>query len=64
MPAREEPFPISAKRRKLAVQVLVRLLENGTAEQQLQAAALILEMDQINLQATRPSAWLGQVSQN
>jgi hypothetical protein len=55
---------MSAKRRKLAVQVLVRLLESGTPEQQLQAVALMLEMDQMNLQASRPSTWLGSESAN
>ena len=58
-----EPFPITAEDRAKAVDVLMAIIETGEPADQIEAASVLVEMVEQNLQATDRS-WLGKPCQN
>ncbi len=63
MPA-PDPFDMSPEFRKQVIDALGKLLDSDDSDDVLRAAEIVVQLDALNIQATRPSAWLGQVSQN
>lgn len=63
--AKTEPFLISAEDRAAAVTVLMRIIENGSHQDQIEACRVLVEADALNLQAGCQRAprepWQGSV---
>lgn len=58
-----EPFPITSEDRAKAVAVLMAIIETGEPADQIEAASVLVEMVEQNLQA-RENAWLVKPCQN
>ncbi|MCA9010505.1 MAG: hypothetical protein KDB01_12200 [Planctomycetaceae bacterium] len=58
-----EPFPITAEDRAKAVAAMMRIIETGEPEDQIEAAAVLVSMVEQNIQAGENS-WCGKPFQN
>lgn len=56
-------FQITPDDRAKAVAALMAIIENGSDEDKIEAASVLVEMDALNLQS-KENAWLGKPCQN
>jgi hypothetical protein len=56
-------FQITPEDRAKAVSALMAIIENGSDENKIEAASVLVEMDALNLQA-REGSWLGKLCTN
>lgn len=55
MPAENEPFPMPAEFRQSVIDALGKLLTSDVPADVLKACELVIDLDRINIQATRGS---------
>lgn len=59
-----EPWNISPEMRQQVIDTLMRIIEDGEPEDQIEACRVLIEADAQNQQAERDRAWLPKPHQN